>query len=553
MMKQAQTRAEAAENRGASLLQRKCACGQHTIGGGRCDECRKPRLVVGPADDHFEREADRVADAALAQRPGSQLAVTPLDAQLRREPQPGDESQEVDLQTEEQIQRLRGGGQRLGKAERRFFEPRFAMDFSSVRVHDGDAAATLARRVGAEAFTVGRDIFFGSGRHDFTLPSGLHLLAHELTHVAQQTSAAEQPFIRRAKIPYRALTWADFKKAPPAGDPLEAVTSSGFDIPNWRTKQSAVATGKDCKSGKKADKEYKATATVDSAIYDSIAPYMDQDKSWVKARRKDGGKNYCTVTMPADCQQYFDKGAAQAKSQCAEKADACREAFKSGNTSYKVPVGGVEIKVTSADDCGNKLVPECEKEMGKSLFYALKDVQDKEYAKATSKAQCSDQTFQSSCQTKEADDSAKLLKHEQGHFDISKVLAALAKADLKSKAAAFKAEETECGKSAAMKAAVKGASEFGEQLTTRGGDWIASKDKAESDYDDPSTGTNHGKKDAEQKSWEGKIAGGLKEYDLNAPKAPAGGATPGNQPTPGTNPTAPNPQVPKKQSSEEGN
>jgi hypothetical protein len=546
MMKKAQTRVEVAESRGASLLQRKCGCGQHTIGGGRCDECRKPRLVVGPADDHFEREADRVADAALAQKRGSRLAVTPVGAQLRREPQPGDESPDVDLQTEEQIQRLRGGGERLGKAERRFFEPRFAMDFSSVRVHDGEAAAILARRVGAEAFTVGRDIFFGSGRHDFTLPGGLHLLAHELTHVAQQSSAAaEQSSIRRAQIPYRDLTWADFKMSPPPGNSLEAVTSSGFNTPRWNPKQSAVATGNDCKIGKKNEKEYKATATIDPAIYDSIAAYMDQDKSWVKARRKDGGKNFCTVTMPADCQQKFDQRAAQAKSQCAQAANDCRAAFKkSGNAPYKVLVGGVEIEATSAGDCGKKLAPECEKEMGKSISYSLEDVQHKEYAKATSKAECSDQTFQSSCLTKEADDSAKLLKHEQGHFDISNVLAEKAKADMKSRAAAFKAERTECGKLAATSAAGKEATEFGKQLASRGGEWIDSKDKAESDYDDPSAGTDHGKKDAEQKSWEGKISGGLKEYDLiPTPKAPAE-ISPGNQPEPGTNPPAPIPPAP---------
>jgi hypothetical protein len=555
MIQKAQTQA-AVETKTASLLQRKCACGQHTIGGGQCDGCRKPKLTVGAADDHFEREADLTADAILTMTPGSRHTVTSLGSQIRREPGPGAESPDVDLQTEEEIQRLRGGGKRLGEPERRFFEPRFAMDFSAVRVHDGAAAATLARRVGAEAFTVGRDIFFSSERHDFTQPRGLHLLAHELTHVAQQTSVATDSLsVRRAKIPYRNITWADFKKAAPAGDPLEAVTASGFDLPNWRTSQSAAPTGKDCTIGRKADKEYKATASINPDIYDGIAPYMDQDQSWVKPRRKDGGKDYCAVTMPADCQQFFDQKNAEVKSQCSAAVGECRQTFKDGKTSYKVPINGVDIKVTSADDCEKKLAPECEKEMGKTLFYSLKDVQKNEYAKATSKAQCTEKTFQASCLAKEADDSTKLLKHEQGHFDISKKLAEMAKADLKARAAAFKAVETECGKSAAMKAAVAKASKFGEEQANRGGDWVTSKDKAMADYDDASIGTDHGKKDGEQKVWEGKIAAGLKEYDLNAPKAPAGGATPGTPtPTPGTNPTVPNPQTPtpKAQSSEDG-
>lgn len=540
----------AAVTANASALQRKCACGQHTIGGGRCDECRKPKLTVGPADDHFEREADRAADHALAVKPGSRLAVTPVSGQIRRARRPGSEAAGVDLQTEDEIESFRrGGGKPLGGRERRFFEPRFARDFSAVRVHDDDRAASLARKVGADAFTVGHDIFFGSGRHDFARPGGLHLLAHELTHVAQQTAAAADTHtIRRAKISYRALTWADFKKAPPAGSPLEAETSSGFDIPNWRTSQKADETGKGCTIGGKADKEYKATANIDPAIYDAVAAYMDQDQSWVIARRKDGGKKFCTVEMPADCANAFSQAAAQAKTQCAQEADSCRQAFKDGSTSYSLPVGGAVINVTNADDCKKKLAPDCEKELGKTASYSLKDMQGKEYAKASTKAECKDKTFQSSCETREAAESVKLLKHEQGHFDISNVLAPLAKADLKAKAAAFKAEETACSRKAALQAAVAKAAAFGPTLTARGDDWLASKDKAHKDYDDD---TDHGKKDAEQATWEAAIKAGLKAYDLNAPKTPAGGAT--QTPTPNVNPTNPaNPPAPKKQSTDGG-
>lgn len=59
-------------------------------------------------------------------------------------------------------------------------EARFNADFKSVRFHDGPAANRLAERIGAEAFTIGRDIFF---RSPFT--GDLKILAHELTHVVQ--------------------------------------------------------------------------------------------------------------------------------------------------------------------------------------------------------------------------------------------------------------------------------------------------------------------------------------------------------------------------------
>ncbi len=65
-------------------------------------------------------------------------------------------------------------------------ERRFGQDFSGVRVHDGAAAAESARAVSAQAYTVGQDIVFGSGRYAPHSHSGRHLLAHELAHTVQQ-------------------------------------------------------------------------------------------------------------------------------------------------------------------------------------------------------------------------------------------------------------------------------------------------------------------------------------------------------------------------------
>ncbi|SHJ76664.1 protein of unknown function [Malonomonas rubra DSM 5091] len=96
-----------------------------------------------------------------------------------------------------QVSSLRGGGRPLAATERSFFEPRFGADFSSVRVHEGGQASTLARSVQAKAFTVGRDVVFGAGQYVPGSPQGRKLLAHELTHVVQQSggqSGKLQPF-----------------------------------------------------------------------------------------------------------------------------------------------------------------------------------------------------------------------------------------------------------------------------------------------------------------------------------------------------------------------
>ncbi len=87
------------------------------------------------------------------------------------------------------INALKGGGQPLPEATRRFFEPRVGVDFSEVRLHTDGRAAQLARAVNACAFTVGRDIALGAGQYAPDTDSGKKLLAHELTHVVQQQSS----------------------------------------------------------------------------------------------------------------------------------------------------------------------------------------------------------------------------------------------------------------------------------------------------------------------------------------------------------------------------
>jgi Domain of unknown function (DUF4157) len=69
---------------------------------------------------------------------------------------------------------------------RKYFENRLFEDFSRVRVHTDQTAAAQAEALGAKAFTVGNDIAFAEGRYNPGTTEGRRLLAHELTHVAQQ-------------------------------------------------------------------------------------------------------------------------------------------------------------------------------------------------------------------------------------------------------------------------------------------------------------------------------------------------------------------------------
>ena len=70
----------------------------------------------------------------------------------------------------------------------RTMESRLRHDFSRVRIHAGPTAARAAERVEARAFTVGSDVVFGRGTYAPHSSDGQSLLAHELTHVAQQST-----------------------------------------------------------------------------------------------------------------------------------------------------------------------------------------------------------------------------------------------------------------------------------------------------------------------------------------------------------------------------
>jgi hypothetical protein len=94
---------------------------------------------------------------------------------------------------------LTGSGQPLDPAARAFFEPRFGANFGDVRIHTGGKPAESARSISALAFTSANNIVFDAGRYSPATGEGRRLLAHELTHVVQQSAVA--PSVQRDEAP----------------------------------------------------------------------------------------------------------------------------------------------------------------------------------------------------------------------------------------------------------------------------------------------------------------------------------------------------------------
>jgi Domain of unknown function (DUF4157) len=95
----------------------------------------------------------------------------------------------VHADVEAAIAAAHGGGSPLDGALSQHLEPALGASLEDVRVHTDERAAALARAVSARAFTVGSDIFFGSGEYRPSSRDGQGLIAHEVAHVIQQRGA----------------------------------------------------------------------------------------------------------------------------------------------------------------------------------------------------------------------------------------------------------------------------------------------------------------------------------------------------------------------------
>lgn len=187
---------------GAFWLRRKCACDSDE---SSCDACNTKR------DGELRRAALNSAGTGFAPGIVSEVLESP--------------------------------GRPLDSATRAFMEPRFGRDFSDVRVHTDSRAAESARSVNALAYTVGRDMVFGEGRYAPGTREGKGLLAHELTHVAQNSAArwnASEP-ISIGPPGDRFEAEADARASAVARGDLRAAPG-GAVTPNWERGRMSRST-----------------------------------------------------------------------------------------------------------------------------------------------------------------------------------------------------------------------------------------------------------------------------------------------------------------------
>ncbi len=159
----------------------------HSLGAVGVDSSPPPIIQRQEIPEEEEEELQMKREPAVLQRQEQpeeeQELMMKLDIQ-----RVGAEGGQVPPEVEAAICRARAGGQPLEGALQEQMSASLGHDFSGVRVHTDSEADALNQQLHAKAFTTGSDIFFERGVYDPASSGGQELIAHELTHVVQQSS-----------------------------------------------------------------------------------------------------------------------------------------------------------------------------------------------------------------------------------------------------------------------------------------------------------------------------------------------------------------------------
>ena len=187
------------------------------------------KLNIGEPNDKYEKEADDTASKVVQQINSSpqdssvqkqesmeedeELQMKSISS-IQRDESIEEEDEELQMKSlvqrrenisggeasedlESSIQSSRGSGQSLDTNLQALMSEAMGGDFSGVKVHTDSQSDQLNKSIQAKAFTTGQDVFFRQGEYNPISKGGQELIAHELTHVVQQTGKHSVGTIQR--------------------------------------------------------------------------------------------------------------------------------------------------------------------------------------------------------------------------------------------------------------------------------------------------------------------------------------------------------------------
>jgi hypothetical protein len=381
------------------LLQRTCACGNHTVAGGECATCAKKKsglqrkLAIGASNDPLEREADRVADQVLAAP--AHPAVSGVSPRIQR--YTAQASGQMDAAPASVDRVLASPGRPLDTTLQQDMEQRFGYDFSRVRVHSSAAAEQSAQDVNAHAYTVGHNMVFGAGRFAPGTHAGRRLIAHELTHVVQQGSQPPQGKLPIAQSNSSGEAEAQSAaSAVQAGGPVvvggtggpalarqplslnESVDPGGLSFSQAKpTAQSAAA-----RRPRSLRKSVDPTSLSDGELFEEI----DLIHEWLQGNpTKNERKDLKMALAPFEAEAERRKGQAKAQARAAKIQRAITPKVSTKGAEALVEMLGVVENIRPSEAASGlytllwegELITLTEEEVGKIRAVAVKEIRSR--------------------------------------------------------------------------------------------------------------------------------------------------------------------------------
>jgi hypothetical protein len=194
------------------------------------------KLKINQTDDRYEQEADRVADHVVRMEGKSVNSHIPVNVQRFESSAAGSIAAPPIVH-----EALQSSGKPLDPQIRGYMEERFGYDFEKVRVHSDLKDSISANVLNADAYTVGKDIVFNTDRNKAPMLDK-KLLAHELTHVIQQSSVRRNNSVPSSKLNMEESADIVTSKLPTKSDSIKihGVGSIGVAMQESKTERATA-------------------------------------------------------------------------------------------------------------------------------------------------------------------------------------------------------------------------------------------------------------------------------------------------------------------------
>ena len=178
----------------------------------------------------------------------------------------------------ERLKSLSDPGEPLDVTTRRLMETFFGYKLEKVRIHRGQGAEEASRRLGARALTIRGHVFTPQQNLDTSNTEGLGLLAHELTHVIQQTQPHQLPQGQMADRDTSSVPSAPSEGHSKAEMVLLAPARSSPVTTNPQLREAQAQASEQLVAKASADNQPKSSPEIDcEAVADKVYCLMQND------------------------------------------------------------------------------------------------------------------------------------------------------------------------------------------------------------------------------------------------------------------------------------